>query len=179
MKAWIIDDGPLDWLAQSVDPSDLAGWPRDRFFVAAATATAAREDAQHSAAAKRRLALLECQNTAIATFDIQMGSRASEILYTHLRQPAMTSANLAEHQAIAWALEERDEAILVTVDKRAAITALAELGRTRVAHAFDLWIELRERGLISPEQFASLCEATRRGDQGLPGLPIRCQQDVA
>jgi len=50
--------------------------------------------------------------------------------------------NRAEHEAIAWALIHGPESVFVTADKRASLTALAELGRGRVCHPFDLWLEL-------------------------------------
>lgn len=103
------------------------------------------------------------------------GTDAFGILYEHLRQPVESSANLAENQAIAWALAERDDAVLVTVDKRAAVLALAELGRSRVAHAFDLWMQLRDECNISTEEYDELCDATLRADQSLKVLPIRCR----
>jgi hypothetical protein len=174
MEAWIIDDGPLDWLARQVEPVEVAKWPPDRFFVAEATALAARRDALESMAANRRLALLEQSGLSIRTFDVQVPSDAARILYEHLSHPSGTATNLAENQAIAWALTERQEAVLVTVDKRAAMLALAELGRGRVAHAFDLWIELRQNDLISNDQFQHLCNATRAADQSLNSLPVRC-----
>jgi hypothetical protein len=108
-----------------------------------------------------------------------MDSEASEILYSHLSQPTGTNTNLAENEAIAWALVKRNDAIFVTVDKRAALLALAELGCGRVAHAFDLWLHLREQDLISPDQLVQLCEDTKKSDQSLNNLPLRCQATAA
>ncbi len=63
--------------------------------------------------------------------------------------------------------------MFVVFDKRATVLALAELGRRRVGHAFDLWIELEAKGLISGECFQRLCEATKSKDKGLKRMPAR------
>lgn len=165
MPTWIIDDGPFDHLARTIDTGVLGAWPTDEFFVADATAKAANGP---------RRELLDAAPTPFASFDLQTGSDGFDILYNHLRPAARGTANLAEHESIAWALTERPDAILVAVDKHAALIALAELGCGRVAHAFDLWIHLRDRSLISQQQFGGLCERTRKGDQSLPGIPRRC-----
>ncbi len=65
--------------------------------------------------------------------------------------------------------------IFVTLDKRAAMLALAELGRGRVAHAFDLWLHLRDSGLVDSTVFDALCQRTKRSDGALPGIPLRCR----
>lgn len=180
MTAWIIDDGPLNWLARFLSPDDVATWPMNQFYVPEATATQASEEiAGADRDAARRRALLNLEKPTIQTFSIEMDSEASDILYTHLSQPAGTNANLAENEAIAWSLTERSNTILVTVDKRAAMLALAELGRGRVAHAFDLWLYLREMNLLSSDQFDQLCNATKMSDQSLNNLPLRCQTSPA
>lgn len=153
---WIIDDGPLDNLARTLAPADVAGWPADTFFVANAT---------HDKASGRRRALLEPGSTPFSVFAIQMGTPASDTLYRHLREAVTDDQHLAEHEAIAWALHGDDEAIFVAHDKAAAFQALAELGRCRAAHPVDLWLWLRDAGHIGAEQFEVLCEQTRRGDQ--------------
>jgi hypothetical protein len=196
MPTWIIDDGPFDQLALTINASELETWPADQFFVAGATA---------KAASGRRKDLLVSTPTPFAPFELPLGSKGCDILYKHLRPTASSSANLAEHESIAWALTERRDAIFVAVDKRAALLALAELGCGRVAHAFDLyyylrkssrgaqnisavvlrgsfgcggaalWIHLKEQGLVSQAQFETLCQATYKNDQSLPGVPQRCQ----
>jgi hypothetical protein len=176
MEAWIIDDRPLDWLARFVDPAELTKWPRGQFSVAEATKTAAQKDAATSYSASKRLALLDAPDPAIEAFSIQFGTEAFSLLYTHLAQPAGTNTDLAENQSIAWALAEQRNAVLVTVDKRASVLALAELGRYRVAHAFDLWLKLRESRLLSENQFKALCMATLKSDQSLNNMPLRCQR---
>lgn len=63
--------------------------------------------------------------------------------------------------------------MFVTADTRAALTALAELGRMRVAHPFDLWLHLREQGVLATSAFKALCQRTKRRDQGLERMPDR------
>jgi hypothetical protein len=62
---------------------------------------------------------------------------------------------------------------VLTADKRASLTALAELGRSRVAHPFDLWIELLEHEAISLADFEHLCRRTKNHDSGLRRMPGR------
>jgi len=165
MAVWIIDDGPLDQLALTLPPLATASWPKGRFVVAEATRTAAKG---------KRKELLDGSPDTFDTCEIKVGSAAFHVLYGHLRLPWGPVANAAEYQAIAWAIAQRQDAILVTLDKRAAMLGLAELGKGRVAHAFDLWLHLRDAGLVTKEQFTALCEATKRSDQALPGIPLRC-----
>jgi hypothetical protein len=89
--------------------------------------------------------------------------------------PASTT-DLAEHESIAWALVHGPDAVFVSSDRRATLTALAELGRERVAHPFDLWLDLRKRRWLSPRAFERLCELTRKNDQGLPRMPKRVSE---
>jgi len=157
----------MDQLARVVPLDEVASWPKGQFFVAEAT--------RRNASGKRR-ELLACDPDIFRTCEIAVGSEAADILYGHLRLPREPIAKEAEYQAIAWAMTERKDAVLVTLDKRAAMLALAELGRGRVAHAFDLWLHLRDGGLITETQFAAICEATRRNDHGLPDIPLRCKR---
>jgi hypothetical protein len=175
MTAWIIDDGPLDWLARAVAPRDTIGWPAGRYFVADATKTAAEHGAaQGNFAATKRRKLLGSSANAIGSFSIEIGSQGASILYEHLGRASDSPTDLAEHESIVWALTERTDAILVTVDKKAAMLALAELGCGRVAHAFDLWLDLRDNHLVTDNQFAKLCQDTLRSDQGIKSMPLRC-----
>jgi len=70
-------------------------------------------------------------------------------------------------------LSHRSDAVFVTQDRRAAMLALAELGRSRVAHPFDLWLHLQDRDLIRRAEFKELCRRTVTADTGLPGVPWR------
>ena len=85
----------------------------------------------------------------------------------------MPTKDLAEHESIAWALTQTAEVVFVTADRRASLTALAELGRGRVAHPFDFWLHLYAGGLVNRQQVDALCDRTRRSDSGLPRLPPR------
>jgi hypothetical protein len=161
---WIIDDGPLDTLAGVVDHRAVASWPAGEFVVADATSNAATGD---------RKKLLEAAGHSLAPFSVMMGSQAERTLFGHLRRPNEADKNLAEHQSIAWALHEEPRAVFVGRDKGAAFLALAELGRCRAAHPSDLWLHLRDEGLVSEEEFVALCAKPRKGDQ-LP-VPLRCQ----
>ncbi|MEW6755159.1 MAG: hypothetical protein AB1505_29885 [Candidatus Latescibacterota bacterium] len=164
MPTWIIDDGPLDHLAMVVASVDVGVWPKGEYFVADQTARAAGGN---------RKALLEAAASPFQAFSIMYGSRAFDVLYQHLREPTASDKDLAEHQSIAWAMEERQDAVFVAQDQRAAFLALAELGRSRAAHPTQLWLHLRDQGLVTPEQFRALCERTRRSYQSK--IPLRCQ----
>jgi len=160
---WIIDDGPLDNLARTLQASDISHWPRSTFYVANAT---------HEKASGWRHALLSARDSPFHVFAIHMGTTASATLYGHLRAAVRDDKHLAEHEAIAWALHHDDEVIFVAHDKGAAFLALAELGRGRAAHPTELWLWLRDQGHVTPAQFDMLCEQTRRGDQSVK-RPLR------
>ena len=122
----------------------------------------------------KRHTLLIAESSAFQSFSIMMDSGAAEMLHKHFRPTAgRATANLAEHQSIAWAICEQPEAVFVVIDRKATILALAELGCGRVAHAHDLWLYLRDKELINPSQFESLCRATCRIDQSQ--IPVRCR----
>ena len=97
---------------------------------------------------------------------------AAEVFFQLHEDPAATT-DRAEHESIAWAQVHGEDTVFVCADRRAALTALAELGRARVAHPFDLWIDLRDRAWLTGSEFAALCTLTRKHDQGLPRLPGR------
>jgi len=88
-----------------------------------------------------RSALLAADPSPFKSLNIMMGTPAADIVYEHLRRTASrATANLAEHQSIAWIISECPDAILVTEDKKAAFLALAELGSGCMAHSHDLWL---------------------------------------
>lgn len=168
MTTWILDDGPFGILAKYVCVEDLKSWPPDVFFVSEQTALDATPD-------DTRNQILSAEQTPFQSFQIMMDTRAADIVYGHLRITAgRATANLAEHQAIAWAICENKEAIFVVIDRKATSLALAELGCGRVAHAHDLWLFLRNKKLVSQKQFEDLCHATCRTDQSR--VPLRCQE---
>jgi hypothetical protein len=163
---WILDDGPLGVLAETVKPAAVGSWPPGELLIAEQTAVDAAGDRSG-----RRPGLLTLQakgEPVIGVVRLPLGSRAAHILYDHLGRGSDDTEGRAERQAIAWAID-----VFVTHDKRAALTALAELGRGRGAHTFDLWIRLHASGHVTDEQFAALCERTAKRDDGLPGVPWR------
>ena len=167
MTAWILDDGPFNDLAKIVRIEDLTGWPKDRLFVAEQTALDAESDSH-------RRTLLAADPTPFQSFKIMMGSPAFSIVYSHLRPTtSRATANLAEHQSIAWIISERPDGIFVAKDKKAAFLALAELGCGKVASPHDLWLWLRDEKLVDQTQFEGLCRTTCKGDQSR--IPLRCQ----
>ena len=98
------------------------------------------------------------------------------MLYEHLRKSSgLTAANLAEHQTIAWAVTEKEQAVFVTADRAAATLALAELGRSRVCHPVELWRNLLDDGMITDTQWQALLQRSLREDKSLPGVPWRYQ----
>ncbi len=168
MPTWILDDGPFGLLAKFVRVEDLQSWPQDQLFVAEQTALDARPDAA-------RNALLAADSSPFQSFTVMMDTQAAQILFEHLRPTAgRATANLAEHQSIAWAICERQDAIFVVLDRKATSLALAELGCGRVAHAYDLWLYLLAERYIDQMQFENLCRATCNTDQS--SIPVRCQR---
>lgn len=167
-RRWLLDDGPFHTLARHFDLVDLERWPRDTFLVSDATRRRANENAE-------RTRILEGGGGApVSTFEVMVDSEAATIVYQHLRKnEAMASANLAEHECIAYALAEAPDAIFVADDKQAAFLALAELGRGRVAHPTELWHHLWTERLIDGEGLSRLMRSTLAKDQSLPAVPWR------
>ena len=165
---WILDDGPFGHLAKVVQHQGTAGWEGGALLVAATTAALATPPSQ---------ALLDLRagdQPLIATFEIRLGANdPAEQVLIDLHPDSTATSDLAEHESIAWAQVHGLDAVFVCADRRAALTALAELGRGRVAHPFDVWLDLRQRGWLPPHLFARLCQLTRNHDQGLPRIPRR------
>jgi hypothetical protein len=113
----------------------------------------------------------------ITRFTVTVKSTAGTILFKHLRTGHHGTADLAEHQSIAWALTDPDQdSVLVTQDKHAAILALAELGNGRVCHPYELWDQLQSQGHLSDQQLSDLMDATSRRDRSIPAIPWRMQR---
>lgn len=170
---WVLDDGTFDTLADFGRP-ELLAYPPGRLVVAPSTAQAATDSE-----ARARLLRLETPNghRLFEIFEILLdGEDPAAAIFLELHREAETSVNRAEREAIAWALARADDAVFVTEDKLAALIALAELGRTRVAHPFDLWIELREADAVTPADFKRLCDRTKGRDQRLPRMPGRAKR---
>lgn len=129
---WILDDGPLGALAQCVESDQAATWSRDHFWVPNSCAIAAAQDKSG-----RRPRWLMANGGPFQP--TALDESGLELLYTHLRPSQSTIVDLGEHEAIAWGLTISPEAVFVVCDKRAAVLALAELGRHRVCHPFEFW----------------------------------------
>lgn len=168
LQRWILDDGPLDVLARHAELIDRERWPKGTFLVADTTAAAAADD-------HRRRALLQEKDAGlVSVFSIAPKGEAADIVHRHLRDRGTSpTANLAEHQCIAYALTAAPNAIFVTQDKRAAFLALYELGPGRVVHSMDLWRHLERDKLVDTEGFTRLVNYTVHADQSLPGAPWR------
>lgn len=164
---WILDDGPLDSLAEFGRPETLSNYPPERLLVAPTTSRQSSPS---------RSDLLRITTSAGAplfqVFDVFEDQPAGQI-FLELHGEERTTTNAAERESIAYALTDASDAVFVTSDKRAAITALAELGRSRVAHPFDLWIDLLENKALTAAEFRGLCERTKGRDQGLERMPGR------
>lgn len=176
---FILDDGPLDLLASVVETSELSTWPADSFLIASSTY---RASLKHSF---QRLRLLEALNgngeKIFEVFTVQVGGDdpAGEI-FLELHSDVTVTKDKAEREAISWAQVHGPEAVFVTWDKRASLSALAELGRGRVAHSFDVWLELEHLDRVSTDQFRELCERTRNHDRdGLERMPGRVTERFA
>lgn len=170
---WILDDGPLGHLAKIVDPATLAHWQAGVLLVAGTTAAAA------SAIDRSLLEHRVDDQPTVDTFEIRIGSSdPAEQVLKALHRDATTTTNLAEHESIAWAQVHGLDAVFVCADKRATLTALAELGVGRVAHPFDVWLDLSNRGWLSQNAFDQLCILTRKHDQGLPRMPERVSKSL-
>ncbi len=171
---WLLDDGPLGHLASIVEIKQVDKWASGRISAASTTLDSVRS----SAGATRTAALINAPTydgrLAVSECLVKHGGDdpAAEILL-QLHPDLGNTTNLAEREAMAWCLVHSDDAVFVTSDKRAALTALAELGCGRVAHPFDVWLDLLDLGWIKSEQFSKLCWLTRKHDQGLERMPSR------
>ncbi|MCC6874025.1 MAG: hypothetical protein IT378_06930 [Sandaracinaceae bacterium] len=107
---------------------------------------------------------------------LPIGSAGEIYLSGHLRRRvANTTDDLGEHESIAWCLHEDPGAVFATTDKRAAYLALAELGRDRVASAFDLWLDLNARSLVDRATLDKLCRLTAAKSSPQVPVPFRIQ----
>lgn len=173
---WILDDGPFDHLADEANLERLVDSYRGRLIVAPSTARGALPS---SARTRLLNARLTNGKPLVQVFELLLSKDdpAAEI-FLELHGQEKTTTNRAEMEAIAWILVHAADGVFVTADRRAALTALAELGRTRVAHPFDLWIELLNGDALTPEEFRALCNRTRQKDQGLVRMPGRVQNHL-
>ena len=171
---WILDDGPFAELAEvsgRSDQCDFTGYTNSDILISSTTAHSARSSTYR----ERLLELYRSDGKRLVeVFEVLFGGDdPAERVLQDLHGEERTPTNLAEREAIAWALVHGKDAVFVTADKRAALTALAELGRQRVAHPFDLWLDLRQERVLEAADFRLLCERSRRRDQGLERMPGR------
>lgn len=170
-RRWILDDGPFNDLADFAPLGRLSAYPAGKLLVAGQTA----RDAWRS---ERRKAMLDVEahdgERLIEVIKVRLGNDdpAGAILL-ELHGEEATTTNLAEREAIAWSLVHGKDAVFVTYDSRAAITALAELGIGKVAHPFDLWMTLLGEDMILPVEFKDLCERSRNKGPKLRRIPTR------
>lgn len=171
---WILDDMAFGDIARVVPPNELSTWSYGELLLANATTQAASQDPS----GRRQAALAATSGMSgeaiITSFTVTVGSTTGTILYTHLRTGSGGTANLAEHESIAWALTDSTRgSVLVTQDKHAAMLALAELGRGRVCHPYELWEHLLSQGCLTRQQFGDLMNATNKRDRSIPAVPWR------
>lgn len=138
-------------------------------------APATREAASGSRSRSALLAIRAPDGEAlVSTFQILTDwSDPAGRIFLELHGEETTTKSRAERESIAWMLTHDEHGVFVTADKSAAITALAELGHTRVAHPFDLWIHLLEANAVSGQEFQALCERSHGKDQRLVRMPDR------
>lgn len=174
MSHWIIDDGPFGDLAMFLDTGWK--WPAATLHVVETVARGAASD--KSGRRGKLLALKDLQGRAcVVTHSIAIDTPAAKMLFGHLRKNASASVeHLGEHESIAYCAHDDASATFVAADKLACFLALAELGPGRVASPFDLWWDLKSRGLISVHQFEQLSQKTAK-NSGLPGRPLRFATD--
>lgn len=167
---WVVDDGPLGLLARFFDPGWL--WRPDTLEIMDSVAASAPQD--KSGRRQQLLALQASARPAIAVRSLLVGSEAANVVLNYLRQDTRSATrDLGEDESIAYCMVEAKDAVFVTMDKRAAFVALAELGPGRVATPFDLWGWLAEERMLNATVRTALFEASHGADRGLPGVPRR------
>lgn len=164
----------LEFLS-ALNPEDICSWPEDKFFVAPKTSDMADEKRQRLLNVRSR----EHGKTVISPIIIHVRDTAGKLLYGHFRKDRTGSADLAEHESIAWALTHPDEGwVFVTQDKNAASCALSELGRERkgVCDTHEFLNHLFDEELLSPPQLKTLMDCSnkkKKQDNKIPPIPWR------
>lgn len=166
----MLDNGPLGHLAALARVE--WDWPGSTLHV---TTAIARE----GATGERTLALLGWKDGTGAAWieqhDLELGSGSNaERMYSQRLRPRSSHAtkNIGEDMAIALLAHELSDGVLVTMDGKAALSALVELGRDRVMSPFDCWRWLLQQGRIDLAACRELDERTSR-NMGLIGPPPR------
>jgi len=123
---------------------------------------------------RRRLVEAEADGgPVVATHDLVVGSPAAAMYFGHLRPSrASQGGHVGEDESVAWCACEDTDAVFVSTDKGAIALAVAELGGHRVASPFDVWVDLRDSGLVATDDFDTVCARTA-AHLALPGTPLR------
>ncbi len=172
MKHWVLDVGPLSLLGRLAAPE--WAWPSGLLDVVREVEVEARKDWY----CRELLDRAGDEGPWLRVCDMDAQGPAGLMLLDHLRPVAAdATADLGEHASIAYCFCEAPDALFVTMDTRAAYLALAELGPGRVATPYDLWLDLRSAGLLTPETHTALNEATLKQRQNQPGLPLRLRSE--
>lgn len=173
MTPFVLDDGPFMLVARQLNVA--WAWPASRLNVVREVAAgAADRSPQRREIRQRALALASADGPAIAVHDLMVGGQAAGYLYNHLRRDAANATlDIGEDASIALCAVQMPAGVFVSMDQCATLIALGELGKGRVASAFDVWDELRNEGLISLADFNTFCQSTLRQNKGLPGVPRR------
>lgn len=113
-------------------------------------------------------------------FEIARGTAAWDT-FVEIHVDLEEDTDMAEHESISWAQSEGPDAVFVSADRAAIMIALAELGRGRVASAFDLWLDLHDKGWLSDVEFERACDLTYNHvrDGGLPRRPRRVNERLS
>jgi hypothetical protein len=154
---WILDERPLEDLGMHFDAA--WAWPASSLHIVGEVAARARLSPRRT----RLLNMSDAGRSSIEVHDIKVPSEAADFLYGHLRKDSSdVDEHVGEHASIAFCAVVEPDGVFIADDKQALFLALAELGSSRVATAFDLWAHLRDQKLIDPGQFKALCERTRK-----------------
>lgn len=168
MTRWVLDCTPLVLLGRYAEVR--WSWP-------AGTLEVVREVEAEAAPRRDGRRILDLGRPAspcVVVRDIRATSDAAAMLFQYLRAGASSATqNMGEDASIAFCAHEAPDAVFVALDNNATYTAVSELGRGRVATPFDVWHDLRERGLVGVTVYGRLCDATLRQRQNLPGVPRR------
>lgn len=164
----MLDNGPLGLLG-AVARADWS-WPGSTLHIAA-------EIAREGATGHLTRALLVQRDSDglrwIEQHALLVGSEAQRMYSERLRpRSSHATKNKGEDASIALLAHELCDGVFVTMDGKAALSALVELGPARVMAPFDCWRWLLERGHIDAATVRELDERTGRS-MGLLGPPPR------
>jgi hypothetical protein len=164
----MLDNGPLGQLAK------LA---RERWSWPGATLHVAMAIAREGATGQLTRAFLERRDDTgqpwVQQHDLDIDSDAHRMYHERLRpRSSHATKNIGEDASIALLAHELRDGVFVTMDGKAALSALVELGPGRVIAPFDCWRWLLEQGYIDTDACRDLDSLTSR-HMGLIGPPPR------